>query len=34
MLGLQTGDSLRQVQDLLGHSDTKTTALYAHVSDR
>lgn len=33
-LGLQAGASLRQVQDLLGHSDTKTTALYAHVSDR
>lgn len=32
MLGLQAGASLRQVQDLLGHSDTKTTALYAHVS--
>lgn len=33
-LGLQSGSSLRQVQDLLGHSDTKTTTLYAHVSDR
>ena len=33
-LGLQAGASLRQVQDLLGHSDTKTTALYAHVSER
>lgn len=34
MLGLQSGSSRRQVQDLLDRFDTKTTALYAHVSDR
>ena len=33
-LGLRKGADLRQVQDLLGHKDPKTTALYAHVSER
>lgn len=33
-LGLRKGADLRQVQDLLGHKDPKTTALYAHASDR
>jgi site-specific recombinase XerD len=33
-LGLRKGADLRQVQDLLGHKDPKTTALYAHVNDR
>jgi site-specific recombinase XerD len=33
-LGLRSGADLRQVQDLLGHKDPKTTALYAHASDR
>jgi site-specific recombinase XerD len=26
--------SLRQVQDLLGHADPRTTSIYAHVGDR
>jgi integrase/recombinase XerD len=34
-LSLQNGSSLREVQDFLGHSDPKTTAVYTHVlSDR
>jgi integrase/recombinase XerD len=33
-LGLRGGASLRQVQDLLGHKDPKTTALYAQANER
>ena len=30
-LALRTGSDLRQVQDLLGHADPRTTSIYAHV---
>ena len=33
-LAIQNGASLRQVQELLGHSDPKTTAIYIYVGDR
>ena len=32
-LALRTGSDLRQVQDLLGHADPRTTSIYAHVGD-
>ena len=33
-LALRSGSDLRQVQDLLGHADPRTTSIYAHVGDR
>ncbi len=33
-LALRTGSDIRQVRDLLGHADPRTTAIYAHVGDR
>ncbi|MEM8832287.1 MAG: tyrosine-type recombinase/integrase [Cyanobacteria bacterium P01_G01_bin.19] len=33
-LALRTSSDLRQVQDLLGHADPRTTSIYAHVGDR
>ncbi|CCQ59693.1 phage integrase [Crocosphaera watsonii WH 0401] len=33
-MAIRAGSDLRQVQDLLGHADPRTTALYAHVADR
>ncbi|MEP6490688.1 tyrosine-type recombinase/integrase [Microcoleus vaginatus GB2-A3] len=33
-LALRAGAKLRQVQDLLGHKDPRTTSIYTHVAQR
>ena len=33
-LALRGGAKIRQVQDLLGHADIRTTSIYVHVGDR
>jgi integrase/recombinase XerD len=33
-LGLRAGSTLRQVQDLFGHKNPQTTAIYVHINDR
>jgi integrase len=33
-LGLRAGSTLSQVEDLLGHKNPQTTAIYVHINDR